>query len=353
MYGSLSVNLGIKPDLSVAFVLAPQFTLMAFAGFIDALRHAADESDRSRQIFCQWSIVSDTEEPIRSSCGVEVSHFECLPDPQRFNYIVVVGGLVPQCLDISAKTLDFVRQAAGKGIPIIGLCTGGMILAKANLMKGRRCAIHVRHRQDLIKLFPDVIPVTEDVYVEDDGLFTCPGGVASIDLAVEIITRHCGRARAVKGLYAMLLQGNDPPRGVMWRLHKDTTYYYDQRVRQAICLMEESIGSPYPIKDLAGRLGITVRQLNRLFVEQSGQTPAAMWREIRLTHARWLLVNSSRSVTRIAYECGFSDCAHFTRWFRRTYSEAPFEFRRQRRKAVLTHQQIPSNLKAPYESPDL
>jgi len=40
----------VPPDLRVGFILAPKFTLIAFASFIDCLRHAADEADRSRQI---------------------------------------------------------------------------------------------------------------------------------------------------------------------------------------------------------------------------------------------------------------------------------------------------------------
>ena len=160
-----------EPDLRVAFVLAPRFTLLPFAGFIDALRHAADESDRSRQMYCRWTIVASDPAPIRSSCGAEIAPFELLPAPERFDYVVVVGGLLPHCLDLTDETYGFIRAAAGYGVPIVALCTGGFILARAGLMKGRRCAVHVRHRQDLVELFPDVVPVTDEPYVEDEGRF--------------------------------------------------------------------------------------------------------------------------------------------------------------------------------------
>ena len=52
---------------------------------------------------------------------------------------------------------------------------------------------------------------------------------------------------------------------------------------------------------------------------------------MRLEHGHWLLLNSSRTVTQIAHECGFSDGAHFTRWFKKVYGEAPFAFRNRRR----------------------
>ena len=64
---------GVKPDLKVGFVLTPAFTLLPFAGFVEALRHAADEADRSRQIYCQWSLLAPELEPMRASCGAEIS----------------------------------------------------------------------------------------------------------------------------------------------------------------------------------------------------------------------------------------------------------------------------------------
>ncbi len=41
-----------RPSLQVGFVLWPDFTMLALAGFIDALRLAADIGDRSEQIHC-------------------------------------------------------------------------------------------------------------------------------------------------------------------------------------------------------------------------------------------------------------------------------------------------------------
>lgn len=65
----LSVN---NVELSVGFFLAPSFTLYAFAGFSDVLRHAADEANFSRQIYCRWNVLGLDDKPIRSSCGIDV-----------------------------------------------------------------------------------------------------------------------------------------------------------------------------------------------------------------------------------------------------------------------------------------
>lgn len=80
-----------KPRLSVGFILAKRFTLCAFANFVDVLRLAADEGDRSRPILCNWTVLSDTMDPIASSSGISVHPKERLGDPRAFNYIVVVA----------------------------------------------------------------------------------------------------------------------------------------------------------------------------------------------------------------------------------------------------------------------
>ena len=82
------------PRLRVGFVLTPRFTLTAFAGFVDALRLAADEGDRSRPIDCAWAILGDPAQPIVSSCGASMVPTHSMKSPERYDYIVVVGGLV-------------------------------------------------------------------------------------------------------------------------------------------------------------------------------------------------------------------------------------------------------------------
>ena len=317
----------IAPDLKVGFVLSPDFTILPFAGFIDALRHAADEADRSRQIYCRWSCVAPETVPVRSSCGVSFTPDEPLGDPSRFDYVVVIGGLLPSCLGQPAATFQFLRDAAARGVTVVGLCTGSFVMAGAGLLDGRRCAVHVAHRRDLVDMFPSVIPVTDEIYVFDHGCITCPGGTAAIDLATTIITHHCGRARALKALNALLVDKHRAAHHVPRRPWEALASCGDRRVRDAVVLMERNIGQPFGIEELARRVDTTSRQLHRAFAARAGTSPAAFWRYLRLTHAQWLLLHTERAVTRIAHECGFADCAHFTRWFKRSYGETPHAFR--------------------------
>ena len=324
-------RLGITPGLRVGFILAPQFTLIAFASFIDSLRHAADEADRSRQIHCKWRVIAPDLDPVEASCGVSVVPNATLSDPQAFDYIAVVGGLLPACLDLPGESYDYLRAAHAKGVPLAGLCTGSFILANAGFLDDRNCAVHIEHRRHLEEMFPRVRPVTDRVYVRDGTILTCPGGTAAIDLAYALIEEHCGRARAVKSLMSLLVEKNRATHHLPHRPYRNLAACGDWRVERSIELIEQHALSPFTVQELARRIGSSTRELNRAFARITSERPGSIWRKIRLNHAHWMLLNTHRSVTQIALECGFADSAHFSRWFRREYGEAPLAFRRSRR----------------------
>ena len=84
------------------------------------------------------------------------------------------------------------------------------------------------------------------------------------------------------------------------------------------------------IEDLAHEIGSTVIQLERAFKRHTKKLPLALWRDLRLQHARWRLLNTSRSVAEIAFECGFSDSSHLSRWFNKEYGLPTRRYRRMR-----------------------
>ena len=168
----------LRPDVRFAFVLSPDFTLTPFAGFIDAVRLSADERDGSRQIHCNWTcIVSDTT-PVRARCGIEVMPWQSFDDPENYDYIVIVGGLIHSQNRHDPATYSYLKAATDKSVPVVDLCTGGFVMAEAGLMDGIRCAVHVDHRAELVERYTNVIPATNEVYVFDQGRITCPGGTA-------------------------------------------------------------------------------------------------------------------------------------------------------------------------------
>lgn len=318
------------PRLRVGFILARRFTLCAFANFVDVLRLAADEGDRSRPILCTWRVLSASMEPIRSSAGIAVQPDERLGDPARFDYIVVVGGLVDEIERLHPDYVAFLRRAAAADIPLVGVCTGAFILHRAGLMQGYRCCVSWFHHDDFLEQFEGLTPISDRIFVEDRGRLTCSGGASSAHLAARLIDRHVGRAAATKSLRIMIiddaLAGEVPQPGLPIELATE-----DLLVKTALNRMQQSMDAPLTIERVAQRLGVGRRKLERHFREALGLSPAEADRTIRLAQARLLLKRGDRSITQIAQDTGFCDVSHLIRVFREREGTTPEAYRLRER----------------------
>jgi transcriptional regulator GlxA family with amidase domain len=324
--GSARQSAAETRPLTIGFVLAENFTLSAFSLFVDHLRLAADEGDRSRQILCKWHVMGSRPEPVRASCGVSVSCTSNFLDPQALDYVVVVGGLLHKGRQLDEDAIAYLKLVARAGVTLVGLCTGSFILTRAGLMAGRRCCVSWYHYQDFLEEFPDHTPIADRLYVVDHDRITCAGAGGVPDLATHLIDRHIGPAIAQKSRHVLLLDraraGDEAqPHPPVSDLVADT------RVRRALLLMEQHLNAPLPIADVAARLKLSPRQLERLFQSVMGTGPARFYRNLRLRYARFLLHTTARQVTEIALEAGFSDCAHLTRQFKAAYGFTPSEIR--------------------------
>lgn len=314
-----------RPSLRVGFVLANNFTLSALSLFVDALRLAADEGDRSRPIRCSWAVMSARSEPTRSSCGIPVGRTHPLIDPSEFDYVVVVGGLLHGGEPLDRTSINYLKSAADRGVPLVGVCTGSFILSRAGLMRGRRTCVSWYHYADFEAEFPDQTPDADQIFVVDGNRITCAGGGGVADLAAHLIRIHVGQSAAQKSLH--VLQIMDARSGSNAQPHAGTEVSGDERVRRAMLLMEQHVTEPLPIEAIAARLKVSTRQLERLFSDTLAASPASAYRRMRLRYARRLLETTSKSVTEIAVEAGFCDGAHFARQFRGQFGLSPRDAR--------------------------
>lgn len=303
------------PRLRVGFLLARRFTLSAFANFVDVLRLAADEGDRSRPIRCTWQVIAANRDPVRSSCGVAISADEKLGDPGRFDYIVVVGGLMDEIERMPPEHTAFLQRAAQLGVPLVGVCTGAFILHRAGLMQGYRCCVSWFHHDDFLEQFDGLRPVADRIFVVDRDRLTCSGGASSAHLAAFLVDRHIGRAAAQKSLHIMIIDeamaADDPQPGLPLELKTQ-----DPLVRRALLILQQNMEDPPSVADIADRLQVSRRKLERHFNDSLQITPSEAFLLIRLSQAKLLLARSDRNVSRIAVETGFCDASHLIRVFR-------------------------------------
>src|SRR5262245_40405846 len=226
------------------------------------------------------------------------------------------------------RILEYLRRVADQGVAIIGVCTATFVLARAGVMKGRRCCVHWNARSDFESEFPGLDVESDTIFLEDQDRITCPGGQSSADVALHLIAKHCGSASARKAAAGMVLEemrGNRTPQP-----HAEASWYGDIRkplVRRAITIMDRFINKDLSVTEIAQRLQVSNNTLYRAFQQAVGESPARFFRIMRLAHGHWSLLHTNMSIAQIAHIYRFSDASHFTRMHRLLYGMPPAQAR--------------------------
>lgn len=316
-----------KPALAVGIVLLDQFTLAAFAGFVDALRLAGDHGGRSRQIHTSWRVMSWDGKPRCSSAGLTIDVAAGLPDdPEQFDYVAVCGGNDYINGRMPEPLRDWLRLAAERRVRLLGICTGTFALAQAGVVGPRTVCVHWNVLEAFRERFPQTRAVVDRLFIDEGDLISCAGSTAAIDLGLYLVARHCGRDKAQQAMRHMMLQGVRPARVPQAHFRSDLSGIQDLRVRQAAHFIEQRIDNPPPLDAIARYVGVGRRQLERAFRLATGLSPMAFQRQLRLEYGCWLLLNKPSSITQVALDCGFADGAHFSRDFRAHFGVSPRQY---------------------------
>ncbi len=335
--------------LRVGFLLMHNFTLTAFSSFVDVLRLAGDEGDRSRPIACSWQVMSPNLRPARSSCGIEIRPTADLLDPSSFDYLVVVGGLLAGMPPLSPVLATYLSAAARAGVPLAGVCTGSFVLCRLGLMARRKCCVSWYHYHDFLEEFPALVPVADRLFVIDGDRITCSGGAGVADLAARLVADHLGAAAAQKALNILLIDRPRAAESPQPAPHVTERAGADDRVSRALLLMEQNLSEPLAVAQIAVLLGMSARQLERLFAERLGETPQQSYLSLRLKHGRWMLTHTGFPAARIAADLGFADGSHFGRAFKAKFGATPAAFRKTTAPAPLSRRAQSPDLRRVFE----
>ncbi len=315
------VDVPAKPR-RFAFLLVRDFSLLSFAGAIDALR-LANRTAGAR--LYDWQLLSEGGEPVAASCGSVFQVDGGLDDLSRDEVVLVCSGLDVED-KASPKLLSFLRKQARRGLAVGGLCTAGYLLARAGLLDGKRATIHWENADSFSEEFEEV-KLTKTVFVHDGNRMTTAGGTASIDLALQIIAEDHGEdlANTVADqlIYSSIRTDQDTQRlSIPTRIG-----VRHPKLSRVIQIMEQNLEEPISPAKLADEVVLSTRQLERLFRRYLNRSPKRYYMELRLQKARNLLMQTDMSVINVALACGFTSPSHFSKCYRAQYQTTPYRER--------------------------
>ena len=213
-----------------------------------------------------------------------------------------------------------------KGPLIGGLCTAAYTLAKAGLLDGKRATLHWQNQDSFSEEFPEV-ELTKSVFIVDGIRVTTAGGTSSIDLMLKLIADAHGEdlanAVADQMIYASIRTDQDTQRlSVPTRIG-----VRHPKLSKVIQIMEQNIEEPISPSVLAKDVGMSTRQLERLFRRYLNRSPKRYYMELRLQKARNLLMQTDMSVINVALASGFASPSHFSKCYRAHYDTTPYRER--------------------------
>ncbi len=308
----------------IGFFLTPDFSPLGFVSALEVLRTA---NRFLGETFYGWRILSSDGLPVTSANGVTMVADASPADTSGLDILFVCTGFHPEA-HCSERTLAWLRNMHRHGVHLGAISTGTFVLAKAGVIGERRCTIHGDNTAALREMF-DEIDLVDGVFEIDRNLYTCAGGTSAIDMFIHIVSTDHGERFAADIAHQFQQDRVRAATEHQSKPKRSGLRLKSSKLANALDLMEENIESPLASDELAERVGVSPRQLQRLFKKHTGRAPKDFYLNLRLNHGRLLLLQTSLPVLEVAIASGFSSHAHFTKCYSDRFGYPPRWERRQ------------------------
>lgn len=310
------------PPRRCALLLLPGYSLLAAAGVIEALQRVnalLPEGPRYQSVSLGLGTNAAGPLPAQPLRGDE---------PDWFAVFVLAG----EGAETTPALQAWLRAQAARGAILAGIDGGSACLAEAGLLDGRRACVDWGLLDALRAEQPQVIwcPQVWEIDAEPaPALLSCAGAAASLDLMCAWLARAHGERlgqQLARALGLERMRGREERQ----RAPEGLGAAASPKLVEALALMEANLAEPLPTEEVARLVGVSRRQLERLFKQHLDALPSRHYLELRLQRARRLLQQSGQSVLQIGLSCGFSSGPHFSNAYKAAFGRTPREERSPR-----------------------
>lgn len=240
--------------------------------------------------------------------------------------IPAVYGDVHEHVKNNLELIEWMRDQYNKGAELASLCIGAFLLAGTGLLTGKKCATHWKAANNFRNMYPDVKLVVDKIITDEAGIYSSGGGISFLNLIVYLVEKYAGKDAAIycaKFFQVDADRYNQSPFSI-FNGQKD---HSDEPVKQAQTYIENNFQQKITVDQLAEMVAVGKRSLERRFKKATANTLNEYTQRVKIEAAKKHLEMSSKKITDIMYEVGYSDTKTFRTSFKMVTGLLPKEYR--------------------------
>jgi transcriptional regulator GlxA family with amidase domain len=326
-----SLNSGNTESIrhSIFVLLIPGFVLLDATGPIQVFATTNDQCrDEGMPNTYDIRAVSQSGGLVSSSSGVRLDS-EPLPswDDLQGSTLLVPGTQCLSNLDAIQELGVWLNTAHQVTRRTSSVCTGAFLLATAGLLDGLRATTHWMDTKELQRRFPRIKVEEDAIYVRDGRIWTSAGISAGIDLALALVEEDMGRTLAMRVAHRLVVYLKRPGGQRQYSAELYAQIEENSFSGRLSAWLIQRLDSAVSVEEMAEAMAVSARTLHRQLAKESGLTPAAWLRRLRVEAACRLLAHPSLSIKQISQRCGFGDEYNMRRAFNIDMRVTPSEYR--------------------------
>jgi transcriptional regulator GlxA family with amidase domain len=317
---------------TIVFLAAPGTQILDVAGPFQIFVRAAELFVReypARKTPYNVLLASTTHgKSVATNCGLVLTGtqtFRTLRGP--IDTLLVAGGSGLEKAAHDEELLLWLRKAAQRVRRIGSICTGAFLLASAGLLDGKRATTHWKWAADLASKFKHTTVDPDPIYIRDGNTYTTAGVTAGMDLALALVEEDLGSPMALKVAREMVLYlrraGGQSQFSAALSLQSSDRKQIEEIRSWALDNLDQAL----PVEKLADKAGMSPRNFARVFLKDTGTTPARFVERLRVEAARRRLEESQDKLEKVADDCGFGSIQSLRRSFLRVLHVPPNDYR--------------------------
>jgi transcriptional regulator GlxA family with amidase domain len=297
----------------VAFIIPPTVELLDLAGPVQVFTEAKFYGFEIDIEFYKYS-----EDPV-STAGLgfgNVGNFKSAKLKEG-DFVFVPGMDNDYINSIPFKAerefFQWLKDCSDKKITVCSICNGAFALGHAGLLKDTECTTHWRRVKALQVQFPQSKVVADILYIKSNNVYTSAGISAGIDLALAILENLKGPLFTHKVARGLVVYHRRSGKHNQQSIYLDYRNHINPQVHEVQDYLIENLSKENDIETLASLVGMSARNLSRVFKEKTGSTILEYLTLLRIEYASTMLNNPEYTIEYIASQCGFKTARQLQR----------------------------------------